>query len=126
MSTERRQRAALSPAASGSFRHQHAAALHSRVRANPAKLPPDSPQVTAYRVAERRDGSADRSVVCLGRATVSRPELAARPTLNAMTSPKEGQRRLDLQGLELLGCQGKTVGVAGVAALVGRNHLTGK
>jgi len=126
MSTDHRQRAASSPAASGAFRHQHAAALHSRVRANPAKLPSNSPQVTAYRVAERRDGSADRSVVCLGRATVSRPELAARPTLNAMTSPKEVQRRLDLQGLERRVSRGKTVVVAGVAALVGRDHLTGK
>jgi hypothetical protein len=126
MSTERRQRAALNPAAGGAFRRENASPSHSRVRANPAKLPPDSPHVTANRVADRRDGSADRSVVCLGRATVSRPELAARPTLNAMTSPKEVQRRLDLQGLERRVSRGKTVVVAGVAALVGRDHLTGK
>jgi hypothetical protein len=126
MSTERRQRTASGFAAGAAFRRESLAASHSQVGASPTKLPSGSFQVTANRVAERRDGSADRSVVCLGRATVSRPELAARPTLNAMTSAKEDQRRLDLQGLGPLGRQGYAVGMASVAALAGRDRLTGK
>lgn len=124
MSTERRQ--PRFPAAGAAFQHENGAASHSQVRAIETKLRLGSPEVTAYRGAESRDGSADRSVVCLDRATVSRPELAARPTLHAKTSSIEGQHRLGQKGLEALGRQGYAVGVAGVAALAGRDHLTGK
>ena len=126
MLTRCRQRTASISAAGGAIRRDSGGASHSRVRANTLKLPPESAAVTAYTVAEWRDGSADRSVVCLVRATVSRPELAARPTLNAMTSSRKGQRKLGLQGLELLGRQSDAVVVAGVTALVGRGRLTGK
>jgi hypothetical protein len=125
MSTERRQRTASNPAAGGAFRGDSASASHSRVRANPAKLPSDLAQVTPWKVTKRRDGSANRPVVCLDRATASRPELAARPTLNAMTSTIDRQRRPGLEPLERLS-QTDLVVVAGVAALVSRDHLTGK
>jgi hypothetical protein len=125
MSIERRQRTAADAAAGGGFRGESAPASDSRVRANPTKLPSQSAQVTPKIVTERRDGSADRSVVCLDRATASRPELAARPTLNAMTSTIDGQRTLALQGFELLGSPSNAP-VAGVAGFVSRGHLTGK
>ena len=122
MSNERRQRTAANFAAREALSYDIGPASHSRVGANTAMLPWISPNVTA----ETRDGSANRPVVCLDRATASRPELAARPTSNAMTSSIEGQHRLGQQGLESLGRQGYAVGVAGVAALAGRNRLTGK